>query len=160
MRETPRDEVTKEPFHTRATEVEEKSRTNSVGDLLKELTDESRTLVRQEVELVKVEMSEKIDHLTSQATSMAVGGAIAFAGLIVLLFAISEGMTALFAQFMSAELAIWLGPLVLAIVLAVIGYSMINSAKEKMRETSLRPEKAAYEARETKNWAKEKARNG
>lgn len=132
----------------------------SVGTLLKDLADESRTLISKEVELVKVEMSEKVNKATDALTSIAMGAGVLFAGLIVLLFALSEAMTAWFAEFMDPQVAIWLGPLVLALVLAVIGYSMISGAKKKLRETSLKPEKAELEARRTTEWAKEKVSNG
>lgn len=166
MRETPRtDRETTvrnetEPFHTRASEVTRPKSDESVGELLRDLTDESRALLRKEVELARVEISESVQHMTRQITSMAVGGAVIFAGMIVLLMAISAGATSLLAQFIAAEVAVWLGPLIVAAILAVVGYSMIQSARTSLAHTSLTPDKAIDEAEKTRNWAKEKARHG
>src|SRR5687768_5064568 len=62
------------------------SRDRSIGSLLKELRDESATLLRQEVALAKTEMSEKASMIGRNVASIGVGAATLYAGVTVLLF--------------------------------------------------------------------------
>ena len=63
-----------------------KSSRLSILGLVRELTDETKTFVRQELKLAKTEMSEKLSALTKNGASVGIGGFIAYAGAIVLLF--------------------------------------------------------------------------
>ena len=61
-----------------------------LGSLIGDLAQEATSLVRKEVELVKLEMSEKIDKTTAAASSIAIGGAVLYAGFLVfLIFAVA-----------------------------------------------------------------------
>lgn len=113
----------------------------SLGQILKDLTSETSTLLRQEVELAKTEMSEKATKVGTNVGAMAVGGAVAFLGAMALLFAVIYGLTALLDQFMSLRVAIWLAPLLVGLVLAGVGYSMIKKARETLRHEGIAPTK-------------------
>jgi len=93
----------------------------SIGQLLKELTLESRTLLKQEVDLAKTEISEKATRLGANLGEVAVGGAVAFLGAIALLLAAVYGLTSLLNKFMSLGVAAWLAPLIVGAVLATAG---------------------------------------
>lgn len=56
-----------------------------LGGLFRELSDSAKALVREELQLAKSEVSEKVSIYSRNATSLAIGGAVAYAGLIVLL---------------------------------------------------------------------------
>lgn len=56
--------------------------------LIKALTGDTKTFIRQEIELAKTELSEKISAFGKNATSLAIGGFVAYAGLIVFLIAL------------------------------------------------------------------------
>ncbi len=56
----------------------------SITDLLKDLRDESTTLVRQEVALAKTELSEKASIYAANAGKIAAGAALAFAAVVAL----------------------------------------------------------------------------
>src|SRR5947209_9302309 len=58
---------------------------SSIGGLIRNLTEDTKRLLRQEIELVKSELSEKISYFGRNAVALAVGGFIAYAGFIVLL---------------------------------------------------------------------------
>src|SRR5690606_13310967 len=64
----------------------------SLGSLVSELATEVSTLFRKEVELVKLEASQKASSARNGAISLAVGGMLAFAGFIVLLMAAAYGL--------------------------------------------------------------------
>ncbi len=128
----------------------------SLGQILKDLTSETSTLLRQEVELAKTEMSEKATKVGTNVGEMAVGGAVAFLGAMALLFAMIYGLTALLDQFMSLRVAIWLAPLLVGLALAGLGYSMIKKALETLRHEGIAPTKTTQSLQENKEWLKSK----
>ena len=58
---------------------------NNFSDLLKQLRDDTTTLVKEEVALVKTELSEKAAKISAHAVMVVAGGLLAHAALIVLL---------------------------------------------------------------------------
>lgn len=56
-----------------------------LSGLFRELSQSAKALIREELQLAKSEMSEKVSLYGRNATSVAIGGAVAYAGLIVLL---------------------------------------------------------------------------
>ena len=63
---------------------------NSIPTLLRDLRDETTTLLRQEVALAKTEMKENVSRMGSHAAQIAIGGFVAYAGIIVLLIGIGH----------------------------------------------------------------------
>jgi len=126
----------------------------SIGQLLKELRDETTTLLRQEVDLAKTEMSEKASRLGTNLGSLAVGGGVAFLGALALLAAVVYGLTSLLNQFMSVGVAIWLAPLIVGLVLAAIGYSLVKKALATLKQESLTPTRTTQTLQENKEWLK------
>jgi xanthine/uracil permease len=126
----------------------------SIGQLLKELRDETTTLLRQEVDLAKTEMSEKALRTGRNLGSLAMGGGVAFLGALALLAAVIYGLTSVFNQFMSVGVAVWLAPLIVGLVLAAIGYSLVQKALATLRQESLTPQKTTQTLQENKEWLK------
>jgi hypothetical protein len=128
----------------------------SIGQLLKELTSETSTLLKQEVDLAKTEMSEKASRVGANLGEVAVGGAVAFLGAIALLLAVIYGLGAILNNFVSSETASWLAPLIVGGILAAVGYSLIKKALETLKRESLAPEKTTQSLQENKEWLKQK----
>lgn len=128
----------------------------SLGQLLKELTSETTTLLRQEVDLAKTEMSEKASRLGTNLGSLAVGGGVAFLGALALLAAAIYGLTSILDQFMSLGVAVWLAPLIIGLILAAVGYSLVKKALETLKRESLTPQKTTESLQENKEWLKQK----
>jgi hypothetical protein len=126
----------------------------SIGQLLKELRDETTTLLRQEVDLAKTEISEKASRTGRTLGSLAVGGGVAFLGALALLAAVVYGLTSILNQFMSVGVAIWLAPLIVGAALAAIGYSLVQKALATLRQESLTPRKTTETLQENKEWLK------
>ena len=57
----------------------------SLGELFSELAQDTSTLVRKEVQLAKTEMSQKASRVGKDVGFLAVGGAVAYAGLLAVL---------------------------------------------------------------------------
>jgi len=130
----------------------------SLGQLLKELSSETTMLLRQEVDLAKAEMSEKVSRVGTNTAAVGVGGAVALLGAMALVAALILGLISLFDNFMSPEVAVWVAPLLVGAVLAAIGYSMIKKAMATLRQESLTPKKTTQSLQENKEWLKEKIR--
>src|SRR5215210_1557301 len=126
----------------------------SIGQLLKELRDETTTLLRQEVDLAKTEMSEKASRVGTNLGSLAVGGGVAFLGALALLAAVIYGLTSLLNQFMSVGVAISLAPWIVGLVLAAIGYSLVKKALATLKQESLTPTRTTQTLQENKEWLK------
>ena len=134
----------------------ERKEDRSIGQLLKELTQESSTLLKQEVNLAKTEMSEKASRIGANLGEVAVGGAVALLGAIALLLAAVYGLTSILNNFMNQEVAVWLAPLIVGGVLAAVGYSLIKKALATLKQESITPQRTTQSLQENKEWLKEK----
>jgi len=130
----------------------------SIGQLLKELSTEGRTLVRQEVELAKAELNQKLEVYTSNIMSMAVGGALLLVAVMAVASAVIYGLIVLFDQFLPFSVAVWLAPLLLGAVMAAIGWSKIKSARQALSSESLVPRRTVETLREDRDWVQSKVR--
>jgi hypothetical protein len=129
----------------------------TLADLLKELRDESIRLFRQEINLAKTEMSEKASLAGRNVAYLATGGAIAYAGLLLVLVAAAAGLYAAFvAAGLSHMISGWLAPLIVGGVVLAIGYGLVQKAISTLRSESLTPERTVESLRDDKNWIKEK----
>lgn len=128
----------------------------SLGDLLRDLSSETGDLLRKEVELAKTEMSEKAARVGADVGAVALGGAMAFAGGLALLYAAMMGLTALLDTFLPLGVAVWLAPLIVGGVLVMIGYGRLTKALADLKETSLAPRQTTHSLQENKQWLKAK----
>jgi hypothetical protein len=130
----------------------------SFGELLKDLRDESTMLIRQEVALAKTEMSEKAAKYGRNAGYLGAGGALAHAGLIVLLLGLSAllyaGLVELGLSHMTAG---WLSPLIVGGIVALIGYILSQKAITAFKHESPVPEKTINSLKENQQWLSHKA---
>lgn len=106
--------------------------------LFSDLWRETSTLVHEEAELAKAELSEKVSQVGSGAAEMAVGGLIVFAGFIVLLFAAVNGL----AMILPPEHAAWLAPLIVGLAVMVMGFIALAHGKHEMSAESLKPHRS------------------
>jgi hypothetical protein len=104
------------------------------------------------VDLAKTEMSEKISRLGTNLGSVATGGAVLFAGALVLLAALTLGLIALFSQFMDRDVAMWLAPLLVGGILAFVGYGMVKKALQALKQEGIAPKRTTQSLKENKEW--------
>jgi hypothetical protein len=124
----------------------------SLGQILRDLREETTQLLRQEVDLAKTEMSEKMSRLGSNLGSVATGGAVLFAGALVLLAALTLGLIALFSQFMDRDVAMWLAPLLVGGILAAVGYGLVKKALQALKQEGIAPQRTTQSLKENKEW--------
>ena len=123
-----------------------------VAELLKELSNQTTTLVRQELELAKAEMAEK--------GKKAGLGAGMFGGAgLVGLFALGALTTCLIAA-LDTAMELWLAALIVTVVYAAIAGALALLGKQKTQEaTPPAPEQAIDSTKEDVQWAKTRAKS-
>ena len=130
---------------------------NSIPNLLRDLRDETTTLFRQEVALAKTEMKENVSRMTGNAVKIAVGGFVAYAGVIVLLIGIGHLLGALLIRAgLDEQVAQWLAPSIVGLLVAIIGWIMLSKAKNAIAHDGLAPRQTIDSMRENKEWAQSK----
>jgi len=138
------------PFQNAATESSRLEReADSAAGLLSRLMGEVSTLFRKEIALAKAEVSEAASEAKAGAISLVAGGAIVFAAVLVLLAAI----VLLLAERMDP----WLAALIVAVVVAAVGFVMIQSGKKKLAPSSFKPERTQDALRKDKEMVQRRA---
>lgn len=126
----------------------------SIGTLVSELSQETTTLLQQEIALAKTEMSEKVSQVSTALVSLALGGLVLFAGLLVLLDALVYGLS----EIMPPDLTPWLPALIVGVVVAIIGAVLLQKGRSNLQTSSLMPQRTATSLQRDKNMVKEQVR--
>ena len=133
---------------------------HSIPTLLRDLRDETSTLLRQEVTLAKTELNENFNHLIRHSLQIAVGGLVAYAGLIVLLIGLGHLIGAVLVRAgIDQGVATWIAPALVGLVVAIIGWAMLSRAKHAMAHEDLAPRQTIESLRENKQWVQNKLRH-
>lgn len=122
----------------------------SIGELFSSLAEDSRTLIRQEIELAKSEMSEKVEGVGKDIGSMVVGVTVLYAGFLVLLAALVIGLGNVITDGGAA--------LLVGLIVGGIGAWLVMKGLSDIKRRNFKPEKTAQTVKETKQWAKEQMR--
>jgi MFS family permease len=122
-----------------------------IGDLVRQLSDQTTTLVRQEIELAKAEMTAKGKQVGMGAG--AFGGAGVFG-----LYAVGA-ITACLILALSTAVAGWLAALIVGIVYAAVAGVLALIGKKKTQAGAPPvPERAISSTKEDVEWAKTRAK--
>jgi putative superfamily III holin-X len=128
-------------------------RERPVGELLRELSQQTTTLVRQELELAKAELAEKGKRAGVGAGLLTGAGVMGLAAL--------GALTACFIAALSTAMETWLAALIVALVYAAIAGGLALVGKTRVREaTPPAPEQTIETVKEDVQWAKTQARSG
>jgi hypothetical protein len=122
----------------------------SLGELFSELAQETSTLVRQEVNFAKTELSKKASTAGKHVGVLAAGGALAYAGLLAIL----AGVIALLNDIMP----LWAASLLVGIVVAVGGYIMIRKGLDALKREDFAPRETIETLKEDQQWAKDQTK--
>ena len=120
----------------------------SLGDLFSELSRETTTLVRQEMQLAKAELTQSATEAARGIGMLVAGGAVAYAGLLFVLLAIVFGL-------IEAGWDPWVSALVVGLVVVAIGGVLVLRARESLKPANLAPKKTVETLKEDAEWAKE-----
>ncbi|HEY0736436.1 MAG TPA: phage holin family protein [Herpetosiphonaceae bacterium] len=121
--------------------------TRSLGELFSELANETTTLVRQEIQLVRTEMTQKATQAGKDVGMIGAGGALAYAGLLALIAALIIGLGEL--------IPLWLSALIVGLVVVGIGYMLIQRGLTALKQIDPKPQQTIQSLQEDKEWVKE-----
>ena len=123
----------------------------SLIGLVSDLWRETSALFRAEAELATVELSEKVSQIQTAIVSLAVGGAILLAAVLLLLDAAVNAL----AQVLPPEQAPWLAPLIVGVVVGIIGFIALAKGRRDLEARSLAPTRTMHSLRRDAELTKE-----
>jgi uncharacterized membrane protein YqjE len=127
------------------------ARDRPIADLLKDLSDQTTTLVRKEFELAKMELAEK--------GKKAAAGAGMFGGAGLFGVFAFGALTACVIAALATFLPVWLAALIVAIVYAAIAAVLGLRGKSQVQQaTPPVPEQAVDSTKEDLEWVKTRAK--
>jgi hypothetical protein len=131
----------------------EELRERPIGDLVKQLAGQTSTLVRQEIDLAKAEMSHKA---TVAGKGAGLLGGAAAVGLLA-----AGALTACLILALDEVIADWLAALIVAFVLGVIAAVLALQGRNRIRAaTPPVPEQTVETVKEDVEWAKTRTPSG
>jgi uncharacterized membrane protein YqjE len=128
-------------------------RDRSTSELLKQLSDQTTTLVRREIDLAKAELAQK--------GKKAGLGAGMFGGAGLFGVGAFAALTTCVIAALDTAMPLWLAALIVAVVYAGIAAVLGLTGKGKVQEAGPPvPEQAIESTKEDVEWAKTRARSG
>jgi hypothetical protein len=104
----------------------------SLGELLADLSQETSTLVREEMRLAKLEISDKASKAGKDTGMIAAGGAVAYGGFLTLLGAVVF-------MLVDAGFSYWGAALLVAVIACAAGAFMAWKGMEALKRLDLMP---------------------
>jgi hypothetical protein len=121
----------------------------SIGELFGQLTQDMTLLVRQEIQLARTEMSDKLSRFTTNLVSVLSGGFVAYLGGLALVAALILAIRDL------ANISLALSALIVGAVLAIVGYVMLQKGVKELKRVDLAPRRTVETLKDDVQWAKE-----
>lgn len=118
----------------------------SLGELFKQLAEESSTLIKQEIALAKTEVGQSVSRATGSVAKLAVAAGLALVAVLVL--------TAFVVILLGDALDnYWLSALIVGTLYAIIGGIMAKGAINGLKSISYAPENTIQTLKQDKVWA-------
>jgi hypothetical protein len=121
----------------------------SIGELFGQLSQDMTLLVRQEIQLARTEMSDKLSHFTTNLISVAAGGFVAYLGGLALVAAIILALRDL------ANISLAVSALIVGAILGIVGYVMLQRGLKELKRVDLAPRRTVETLKDDVQWAKE-----
>ena len=124
----------------------------SLGELLKQLSEQTTRLVHQELELAKAELQQKGRQAGMGAGMFGGAGALGLAAL--------GALTACFILALDAVVPAWLAALLVAVVYAIIAFVLVKQGQARVRRaTPPVPTQTIETVKEDVEWARSQMRS-
>ena len=118
----------------------------SLGELFKELAQDSTVLIKQEISLAKMEMRENFRSLGKDMVKLAIGGGLLLVGVLALTAFLIAALGDMLDNY-------WLSALIVGLLYTVIGGVLLMRGKEGLQHDDLRPEQTIQSLQADKRWA-------
>ena len=124
-----------------------------VSELIKQLSEQTKLLARQEIELAKAELSEKGKRAGIGAGMFGGAGLLGFFAFAVL--------TACFVLLLATAIDAWLAALIVALVYGAIAGALALSGRKQVQQAAPAvPEQTVETVKEDVEWTKQRAQAG
>jgi uncharacterized membrane protein YqjE len=122
----------------------------SIGELIAELSRETVTLVRNEIQLAKAEMSQKASRVGKNVGFLVVGGLVAYTGLLALVAAVI--------LVLGLVIPYWLSAAIVGLVIVAVGAILVVKGANALRQEDPAPRETVETLKEDKEWLKDQKR--
>ena len=124
----------------------------STGELVKQLTQQTSTLVRQEVDLAKAELAQKGKQTGAGAGILGGSGVLALFGLAALTTAAIAAL--------SEAMEVWAAALIMAAVYLAVAGVLALAGRNRLQEAApMAPEQTIETMKEDVEWARNQAKS-
>ena len=124
----------------------------SLGELLKQLSEQTTRLVHQELELAKAELTQKGKQAGQGAGMFGGAGALGLAAL--------GALTACFILALNAVMPAWLAALIVAVVYGIVAFVLVKQGQARIKAAGPPvPEQTIETVKEDVEWAKTQMRS-
>jgi uncharacterized membrane protein YqjE len=117
----------------------------TLGEMFAELSRDTRTLLQQEIQLAKTELTEKAATLARSVAIVVAGALIAYGGLLAIVATIVLALIA-------TGLPAWAAALLGGILILGIGYVLIRWGLAGLRRQDLKPHQTLEMLKEDAQW--------
>jgi len=118
----------------------------TVGELLGKVTTDLSTLMRQEVELAKVEIKEEATETAKAGAMLGAGGLVGYLALLILLLAAAWAL--------AEALPLWASLLIVGVLTAIVAAVLISVGRSKLSAIPAAPN-TIETLQEDVTWAKQ-----
>jgi MFS family permease len=119
---------------------------DSIGGLLRGILMDIRTLIREEIELARIEIKEQAGRARAAAVSFAIAAVALACGGLLLLVALATGIADLL------DWPVWAGFLIVAVLLALVGVVTLSSGRRQLQQVHAVPEETVSTLKENSEW--------
>ncbi len=117
-----------------------------IGALFTDLTREIQRLVRDEIALFKLEMTDKVTRGVKDAAFLAIGAAVLYAGFL------SAVAAAVF--LLGTAIPMWISALIVGVVVLGVGYYLVQKGISDLKKTDFTPRGTISTLKGDKEWLK------
>lgn len=114
----------------------------SLGELFGQLSQDLSLLFRQEIQLARAEVGEKISRLTTNLASVLAGGFVAYVGVLAIVAAL------ILFLYEVVGISPWVSALLVGAVFAFGGYLMLGKGLKELKRVDLAPRRTVENIKE------------
>ena len=119
----------------------------SLGELFSDLSQQTAELIRQEMRLAKVELSDKLADVGKHVAMIAAAAVFGLAALM----AVTAAIVLLLVEM---GVAPWLSAVITAVVMGLVAFLLAQSGLAALRKKSIAPVETIDSLKETTQWLK------
>jgi hypothetical protein len=131
--------------------VDDRRSDPSLGQLFGDLTRQLSTLIRQEVDLARTEVTAKVTGTARDGALIAAGGALVYAAILTLIATAVLGL-------IGAGVEPWVAALIVGLIVGAVGVGLIVAGRDRLASADLAPTRTIETLRDDAELVKERTR--